>query len=292
MDNDTLILPFVIRGFHRQLPGRAGVAAAAPAPGPDSLTSDHFALSSVYVRRSARDRGTARGAPRTPGRSATVTQPPQPQRNRPEDVQQAADAHHRQREGTTQQGAEYGPDPDREVVRKGSHHAHGLRTGPSQDQEHLHGSDQPRRGDRRRRRAPGKDQRDLRPRVVGEDDALSPRDRERPARGGHRRLHRRRTRARHPVREEARHQRGRSPGRTAGHWRTGAGDRRGADPQQRGRRNRDRFGGGAGPPRGDRGRDGRLARRSAGPPHEPGAAEAHGRRQPVQRRRDLHQPDT
>ena len=27
MDNDTLILPFVIRGFHRQLPGRAGVAA-------------------------------------------------------------------------------------------------------------------------------------------------------------------------------------------------------------------------------------------------------------------------
>jgi recombination protein RecA len=63
----------------------------------------------------------------------------------------------------------------------------------------------------------------------------------------------------------------------ARHRRAGAGDLRDARALQRGGRHRDRLGRRADPQGRDRGRDGRHARRPAGPPHEPGDAQAHRR---------------
>ena len=54
LDNDTLILPFVIPGSIGGL-GRAGLERRRPPAGLNSLTSAWFVLSSVYVRRSARE---------------------------------------------------------------------------------------------------------------------------------------------------------------------------------------------------------------------------------------------
>ena len=93
--------------------------------------------------------------------------------------------------------------------------------------------------------------------------------------GRQRGVHRRRARARRGLRAEAR-RRHRQPARLAArHRRGGARDRRPPGALGRGRRRRDRLGGGARAARRDRGRDGRLARRPAGAAHVAGAAQAH-----------------
>ncbi len=61
-------------------------------------------------------------------------------------------------------------------------------------------------------------------------------------------------------------------------------------PERRDRHHRHRLGRGPRPARGDRGRDGGFARRAAGPPDEPGAAQDHRRAQQHEHDRDLHQP--
>ena len=76
----------------------------------------------------------------------------------------------------------------------------------------------------------------------------------------------------------------------ARHRRAGARDHRHAHALRRARRRRHRLGGRAHASRRDRGRDGRHPRRPAGPPHEPGAAQAHRQPQQVQHHRHLHQP--
>ena len=108
--------------------------------------------------------------------------------------------------------------------------------------------------------------------------------------GRHRRVHRRRARARPRVRQEARRRHRRPAGLPAGHRRAGARDRRHARAKRLHRPHRDRLRRGPRAARRDRGRDGRLARRPPGPPHVPGAAQAHRRAQPDQHHHDLHQP--
>ena len=93
-----------------------------------------------------------------------------------------------------------------------------------------------------------------------------------------------------PVRGERRRQRRRAPRQPAGHRRAGPRDRGDADPQQR-RRRRDRgLGRRPGAARRDRGRDGGQLRRPPGAPHEPGAAQADRRDQPLEHGARLHQP--
>ena len=104
------------------------------------------------------------------------------------------------------------------------------------------------------------------------------------------RVHRRRARAGPGVRQEHRRGHRRAADLPAGHRRAGAGDRRHPDPLRRAGHHRHRLGRGPGAQGRDRGRDGRLARRSAGPPDEPGAAQADRGDQPDQHHGDLHQP--
>ena len=94
-------------------------------------------------------------------------------------------------------------------------------------------------------------------------------------RGGVVRLHRRRARARRQLRAEARRQDRGAAHLPARQRRAGARDRRHARALGRGRRDRHRLGRGARAQGRDRRRDGRLARRPAGAPDEPGAAQAH-----------------
>ena len=144
----------------------------------------------------------------------------------------------------------------------------------------------------RHRRHPARPRhRDLRAGVLRQDHAGAPRHRRGPARGRHRRLHRRRARARPDLRQEARRQHRRAADLAARHRRAGAGDRRDAGALQRGRRHRDRLGGGPGAEGRARGRHGRLAAGPAGAAHVPGPAQAHRRHRALRRRRDLHQPD-
>ena len=76
----------------------------------------------------------------------------------------------------------------------------------------------------------------------------------------------------------------------ARHGRAGPRDHRDAHPLGRDRRRRRRLGRGPGAARRDRGRDGRLVRRHPGSPHEPGPAQAHRCRQPLEHVAHLHQP--
>ena len=92
------------------------------------------------------------------------------------------------------------------------------------------------------------------------------------------------------VREEDRRQHRRAARVPAGHRRAGARDRRAPDPLRRARRRRDRLGRGADAEGGDRGRDGRLARRPPGAAHEPGAAQARRHAQPHRHDLPLHEP--
>ena len=147
-------------------------------------------------------------------------------------------------------------------------------------------------GARRRRRAARPRDRDLRPGVVGQDHAGAARHRQarrRPA--GSRRSSTPSTRSTPTTAPKLGVDIDNLLRRPAGHRRGGAGDRRDAGPLGRGGRDRDRLGGGPGAARRARGRDGRLARRPAGPADVPGDAQAHRHRLEVEDLRDLHQPD-
>ena len=92
--------------------------------------------------------------------------------------------------------------------------------------------------------------------------------------GRHLRVRRRRARAGRRLRAQAGRAHRRPAGLAAGLRRAGAGDHRDAGALGRRRRHRRRLGGGADAARRARGRDGRRARRPAGAPDEPGAAQA------------------
>ena len=131
--------------------------------------------------------------------------------------------------------------------------------------------------------------RDLRAGVVGEDHPHPAGHRPGPEGRRRVRLHRRRARARHLLRPAA----GRE-GRGAAHLaarprRAGAGDRRPPGRHRRGRPDRRRLGRRPGPQGGDRGRDGRRPHGPAGPPDEPGPAQADRGHRPEQHRGHLHQ---
>ena len=144
----------------------------------------------------------------------------------------------------------------------------------------------------RHRRLPARARRrDLRAGVERQDDARAARDRGDPEAGRRRGVHRRRARARRRLRAQARREGRGAAGLAARHRRAGAGDRRHAAALRRGGHGGHRLGGGAGAEGRDRGRDGRLARRSAGAADEPGAAQAHRHGVEVERDGDLHQPD-
>ena len=104
--------------------------------------------------------------------------------------------------------------------------------------------------------------RDLRARVVGQDDARLPRDRGGAAAGRHLRVHRRGARD-GPVLRAAHRRQHRRPARlAAGHGRAGARDLRAADPLRRARRRRRRLRRRADAEGGDRRGDGRQPRRA------------------------------
>ena len=145
-------------------------------------------------------------------------------------------------------------------------------------------------GARHRRTSPGPHRRGLRTRVIGEVDSRHARRRRGAAQRGHLRLHRRRARHGPGLRPRHRGQHRRPPDLPTRHGRAGARDRRHADPIGRARRARHRLGRRAHAPGGDRGRDGRHARRSAGSPHVPGPAQADRDAVQVAHHRHLHQP--
>ena len=132
--------------------------------------------------------------------------------------------------------------------------------------------------------------RDLRPRVVGQDDPRLPRDRRGPAPRRHLRLHRRRARDGPDVREADRRQHRRAARLAARHGRAGARDHRAPDPLRRARGGRDRLGRRAHAEGRDRGRDGRLARRPPGPADVAGAPQARRHAQPHRHDLHLHEP--
>ena len=132
----------------------------------------------------------------------------------------------------------------------------------------------PRPRARHRRPAARPDRRGLRPGVLGQDDARLPRHRRGPAARRHRAF----IDAEHAmdpaVREADRRQHRRPAGLAARHRRAGARDLRAARPLGRAGRGRHRLRRGADAEGGNRGRDGRHARRPAGAADEPGAAQA------------------
>ena len=194
------------------------------------------------------------------------------------------------RQGTVQGARARGP-ADREAVRQGRDHEAGRRTGRRPHRGHLDRLHRARPRARRRRRARGARHRDLRPRVLRQDDARADHHRQRAEGRRQRRLHRRRARARRGLRAKARRGHRRPARLPARHRRGGARDRRPARALGRGRRHRHRLGGRARAQGRDRGRDGRLAHGPAGAAHVAGAAQAH--RLDLQEQDDghLHQPD-
>ena len=143
----------------------------------------------------------------------------------------------------------------------------------------------------RRRPAARPRRRDLRPGILGQDDADAARHRRGAEEGRRLRLRRRRACARSRLRPQARRQSRRSADLPARHRRAGARNHRYAGALRRHRRAGDRFGGGADAARRNRGRDGRLPARPAGAPDEPGAAQAHRLDLALQHHGHLHQPD-
>ena len=143
---------------------------------------------------------------------------------------------------------------------------------------------------RDRRSAARAHRRDLRPGVVGEDDARLPRDRRGAAPRRDLRVHRRRARDGPGVREADRRQHRRPARLAARHRRAGARDLRAAHSLRRARRRRGRLGRGADAEGRDRGRDGRLARRHPGAADEPGAPQARRHAQPHRHDLHLHEP--
>ena len=153
------------------------------------------------------------------------------------------------------------------------------------------GSLGPRHRARRRRPAARPRDRDLRPGIVGQDDADAARHRRGAEARRRLRLRRRRTCARPGLCPQARRQPRGSADLAARHRRAGARDHRHAGALRRRRRAGDRFGRGADAARRDRGRDGRRAAGPAGAADEPGAAQAHRLDLALEHHGDLHQPD-
>ena len=143
---------------------------------------------------------------------------------------------------------------------------------------------------RHRRAAARPHRRDLRPRVLGQDDARLPRDRRGAAPRRHLRLHRRRARDGPDLREADRRQHRRPARLAARHRRAGARDHRAPDPLRRARRRRDRLGRRADAEGRDRGRDGRLPRRPPGAADVAGAPQARRHAQPHRHDLHLHEP--
>ena len=119
---------------------------------------------------------------------------------------------------------------------------------------------------RRRRRPARADRRDLRPRVLGEDDARLPHHRRGPGARRRLRVRRRRARDRPDLREADRRRHRRAAGLPARLRRAGARDRRRPRPLRRRRRRRGRLGRRADPAGGARGPDGGDPGRPPGPP--------------------------
>ena len=134
-------------------------------------------------------------------------------------------------------GSRRRPRADRAAVRQGLGHederpAAGVR------RRRLDGLALARPRARHRRPAARPHRRDLRPGVVGQDDARLPRDRRGAAARRHLRLHRRRARDGPAVREADRRQHRRAARLAARHGRAGARDHRAAHPLGRARRRR------------------------------------------------------
>ena len=144
---------------------------------------------------------------------------------------------------------------------------------------------------RRRRRAARPHRRDLRPRVVGQDDARLPHHR--PGSGPRRRLRLRRRRARDRPDLRAAHRRRhrRAAGLPARLRRAGARDRRRPGALGRRRRRRRGLGRGADAARRARGADGGDPGRPPGAADVAGAAQARRQPQPGQDRLPVHEPD-
>ena len=116
------------------------------------------------------------------------------------------------------------------------------------DRRHLHRLPRPGPGPGRGRRAAGAGDRDLRPRVLGQDDPGPAHHRRGPAGGRHGGLHRRRARPGPGLRPEARRRHRRPAGLPARHRRAGPRDRRDAGALRGGGRGGRGLGGGPGAP--------------------------------------------
>ena len=165
------------------------------------------------------------------------------------------------------------------------------------DQERDRGRGDPHRGALPRPRAGGRrgaaraDRRDLRPRVLGQDDARLPHHRRGPGARRDLRLRRHRARDRPDLRQADRRRHRRAAGLPARLRRAGARDRRRAGPLRRGRPGRDRLGRGADAAGRARGPDGGDPGRPAGAADVAGAPQAGRQPQPGQHRLRVHQPD-
>ena len=173
---------------------------------------------------------------------------------------------------------------------KGSIMRLGQKDAIAHDSRHLDRLGQPGLCARDRRRAARPRHRDLRPGIVGQDDAGAAghcRSAEGRRHGGVRRC---RARARRAVRTEAGGRSRQPAGLAARQRRAGARDRRSARPLEQRRRHRGRLGRGARAARGNRRRDGRSADGPAGAPDVAGAPQAHRHRVEVEDLPHLHQP--
>ena len=180
--------------------------------------------------------------------------------------------------------------PDRARVRPGLADA-------ARRQERDPGRGDPHRGAlarpraRGRRGAAGADRRDLRPRVLRQDDARLPHHRRGPGARRDLRLRRHRARDRPDLREADRRRRRRAARLPARLRRAGARDRRRPGPLRRGRPGRGRLGRGADPAGRARGPDGGDPGRPPGAADVAGAPQARRQPQPGQHRLRVHEPD-
>ena len=173
---------------------------------------------------------------------------------------------------------------DRAPVRQGHRHAHGRRGRPGEGRGDPHGRAVAGHRARHRRLPARPHRRDLRPRVLGQDDADLPHHRRGPEARRRVRVHRRRARHGPAVRQEPRREHRRAARLPARLRRAGARDRRHAGALGGGRRRGGRLGGGAHPARRARGPDGRPDGRPPGADDVPGDAQAGRQPEPHQDR--------
>ena len=143
---------------------------------------------------------------------------------------------------------------------------------------------------RGRRRPARAHRRDLRPGVIGQDDALLPHPRRGPEGRRDVRVHRRGALDGSRLCRRHRRRHRRAPRLAARLGRAGAGDLRAAGALGGDRHRLHRLGRGARAEGGARGRDRRLVRRHPGAAHEPGPAQAGGLAQPQRHGVRVHQP--